>query len=542
MKRPSITRLAVILSLAGFWQMTLAQIPASGASAGSGRPNILFVISDDVGVDVTSGMYPDLIENLVEHYGPKGLNHPEYRRIAGTPASTPVLDELARQGMVFTNVWAHPFCSPTRASIITGLYAAKTRVANYQDALSTNHMTFVRQLRDEGGYSTAVFGKWHMAGLPSAQANYPGMKPKQAGFDLFRGNLHAAIATFWSYDYQVQDASTPDNEWRSEAAPQRSLPGIAATTYAPVVKAADAIDWLSAQERENPDQPWFVWFAFNLSHATSQRAPTQMAVPNADTLNAASLAEMRACGGEFGTQNTGSCSGEAVMRAMTSSLDTILGKLLEVVDSLDPNTYVIYVGDNGTPMYGRPGLDFIDNLYITRTARGKGTVFESGARVPLAIRGPRIEAGSASTEFAHVADLYSTILDIAGLEVSEQVASRDGGGTVALDAVSLAPILFDGAASVRDANNDFILTETEDLMRGGIREVGARNGAYKVLCTDSAAMGQCSFYNLADDPLEEFPLAVPASCEAYADGSWTPADAAWHYCRLTDVVAKQSFL
>ncbi len=57
---------------------------------------------------------------------------------------------------------------------------------------------------------------------------------------------------------------------------------------------------------------------------------------------------------------------------------------------LDRDTIVIYVGDNGTPMYGRPQLDFIDNLYITRTGRGKGTAYESGARVPLAIRGPGI--------------------------------------------------------------------------------------------------------------------------------------------------------
>jgi arylsulfatase A-like enzyme len=354
--------------------------------------------------------------------------------------------------------------------------------------------------------------------------------------------MHAALATFWNYDYQVQDETTPDGEWRTETPPQKSLPGVAATSYAPVVNAADTIEWITARESEDSDKPWFVWLASNLSHATAQRAPSQMAVPDADTLDAASAQEMRECGGEFGTQNVGSCSGEAQLRAMTSSLDTTLGKVLEAVDDLDPNTYVIYIGDNGTPMYGRPGLDFIDNMYITRSGRGKGTVYESGARVPLVIRGPRIAAGSESTEYAHAADLYSTILALAGLAVPEKVSSSDGNGTVALDAVSLAPILFDGASAVRDPNLGYVLTETHDLMRGGIREVGARNKNYKVLCTNGAASGDCTFYNVADDPLEEYPLAMPEACDKYKDGSWTPADAAWHYCRLTEVVGNASFL
>jgi arylsulfatase A-like enzyme len=181
-------------------------------------------------------------------------------------------------------------------------------------------------------------------------------------------------------------------------------------------------------------------------------------------------------------------------------------------------------------------------MYLTRTARGKGTVYESGARVPLAIRGPRIEAGSQSEEIAHVADLYSTILEIAGLEVAREVSNSDGSGLVQVDAVSLAPILFDNSASVRDSDMGFILTETHDLMRNGIREVGARNGTHKVLCTDGTGPGQCRFYDVAEDPLEEFPLAVPESCDGYARGSLTPRDEAWHYCRLTEIVATESFL
>jgi hypothetical protein len=85
-------------------------------------------------------------------------------------------------------------------------------------------------------------------------------------------------------------------------------------------------------------------------------------------------------------------------------------------------------------------------MYITRTGRGKGSVFESGA-----------------------------------LEVPERVSNRDGTGTVA-------------------------------------------------------------FYNLSEDPLEEYPLTKPAGCSLYSNGVWSPADEGWHFCRLTEVVRLKSFL
>jgi len=535
----SILHLVAITLAVSVGTYSYAAQERSGDRKNSHSPNILLIISDDIGMDVTTDMYPGLIDDLTRQYGPSERNHPDYKKIAGKQASTPVLDRFARQGMRFTNVWAHPFCSPTRATIITGLYAAKTKVTTYADALSPKHDTFVRKLKEEGGYSTAVFGKWHMAGLPGQSVDYPGMKPKQAGFDLFKGNLHAAIGSYWNYDYQVQDADTPADKWRTEPMPTKSLPGIAPTNFAPVVKAADTIEWIQARKAENPDKPWFAWVAFNLAHATAIQRPSAMCVPNADTLDAVSRKEMEDCGGTFGTNTPGSCSGEALMRAMTNSMDTIIGKLLEAVDAVDPNAYVIYISDNGTPMYGRPNLDFIDNMYITRKGRGKGTPYESGALVPMAIRGPGIGADSQSKEFSHVADLFSTILELAGIAPPKEVSNSEADGKVTVDAVSLAPILFDKAKTVRDPNYGYILNENENLMTGGTKHVGAQNATYKVVCTGTAE--NCEFYNLIDDPLEEYPLPKPESCEPYRNGAWAPAHPAWNYCRLTDVVATESF-
>ncbi|MEO8308461.1 MAG: sulfatase-like hydrolase/transferase [Pseudomonadota bacterium] len=529
------------------WRPALALLmcgmPAICAGAATAaHPNILLIIGDDFGIDVTSDMYPGLIDDLTAKYGPAGLNHPDYRAIHGKPASTPVLNQLARQGMRFSSTWAQPFCSPTRSSILTGLFSAKTGVLTYADALSQHHTSFVRKLKDEAGYSTAVFGKWHMAGLPGKPVDYPGMKPKEAGFDIFKGNLHAAIATYWDYDYQIQDNQTAANEWRKGVLVERSLPGIAPTTYAPVVKAADTIEWITAQRAQHPDKPWFVWLAFNLSHATAKQQPSAMAVPNADTLNAEAYKEMKDCGGTFGSNNVGSCSGESLMRAMTNSVDTVIGKVLEAVGHIDPNTYVIYVSDNGTPMYARPNLDFIDNMYITKQGRGKGTAYESGTRVAMVIKGPGIKPDSSNGDYVHVADLFSTVLNIAGIQAPRSVPDSSGTGMVPLDSVSLGPILFGQAKQVRDPDKGYLLAETVNLMTNSTRQAGARNATHKVVCTDGTDNSDCEFFNLAKDPLEEYRLAKPNTCIDPGNRKLKPADERWQYCRLLEIIKTQSFM
>ena len=501
------------------------------------RPNILLIIGDDIGIDVTTDMYPGLVDSLVKQYGPSGHNHPNYQMIDGRPASTPTLNSLAKAGMRFTHAWMNPFCSPTRTSILTGLYAAKTQVLDYTNWLSQNHHSFVRDLKEKGGYSTAVFGKWHMAGL----GKYPGMKPKEAGFDLYLGNLNGGIETYWEWDYHIQDGASAPSEYRTEKAPVRSLPGVAPTTYAPVVNAADALKWITEQKSKNPDKPWFVWLAFNLSHITGKQDPNPMVVPNIDTMDEVAIKEMKACGGTFGSANVGSCSSEALMRGMTNSMDTIIGKVLDVVDKLDPNTYVIYLGDNGTWMFG-PRREFIDNMYITRRGRSKGTAYESGARVSMVIRGPRIPANSQCDVPIHGVDLFATILELAGLDVPKIVPNRTGDGTVAVDSVSLTPILFKGAKSLRDPNTGYLLTETVNPVMNNQRQAGARNAKYKVICTENAETPNCIFYNLIDDPLEEYPLAKPDSCANYKNGIWTTAVPEWHFCRLQEVIGKESFL
>jgi arylsulfatase A-like enzyme len=542
-----VSKRTVILALRGFALMAAliagttclaaANQQKTPSASKSKRPNILLIIGDDIGIDATSDMYPGLIDTLVKQYGPSGYNHPNYNMINGHPASTPTLNSLAKAGMRFTQAWVNPFCSPTRTSILTGLYSAKTGVLDYNNWLSQKHHSFVKDLKEKGGYNTAIFGKWHIAGL----GTYPGMKPKEAGFDLFQGNMHGGVATYWQWDYQIQDSTDAPDKFRTEKAPVRSIPGVAPTTYAPVVNAADALKWINEQETKDPNKPWFVWLAFNLSHITGNQQPNPMVVPNIDTMDEVSIKEMKACGGTFGSAIVGNCSSEALMRGMTNSMDTIISKVLSVVDKVDPNTYVIYLGDNGTWMFGEK-REFIDNMYITRRGRSKGTAYESGAHVSMAIRGPRIPANTQSDAPIHGVDLFSTILEFAGLDVPKTVPNRTGDGTVTVDSVSLAPILFKGAKSTRDPNKGYLLTETINPVMNNLKHVGARNATYKLICAENTETASCTFYNLIKDPLEEYPLAKPESCTNYTNGTWTPAAPEWHFCRLQDVIAKESFL
>ncbi len=105
--------------------------------------------------------------------------------------------------------------------------------------------------------------------------------------------------------------------------------------------------------------------------------------------------------------------------------------------------------------------------------------------------------------------------------------------------MSLKPLLMNTKQTVRDPNQDYLLAETINLMTAGTQEVGARNGAFKVVCRDGT--GSCEFFNVQKDPLEEFPLSKPASCASYSEGKLTPSEQDWHFCKLKEVVETQSF-
>ena len=521
-----------------------AAMPAAAHEEGEQRPNILFVVLDDVGIDMTTGIVPGEIERMLDQYGPDGLDHPEFVGIAGGPAITPVLDDLAEESLVFTNAWAEPFCSPTRAAMLTGLYPQRTQVLDYTNWLSQNHLSLVNLLKEQD-YTSAIFGKWHLSGLNDIRPNapphvgplFPGMKPKEAGFDLFLGDMNGAIPDYWDYEVSIQDENSPPAEWRVETQMPRTLPGFETTTFAPVVKVADTLDWIEQQESSDPDRPWFAWLAFNMVHILPAQPP--VVVPNRDTMTPEAIAEMEACGGEFGSTNLGSCSPAALNRAMMNATDTVIGSLLAGVDELDPNTLVIVIGDNGTGQYGQPQVNFLDNLYLTYEGRGKGTGYESGVRVPLIIRGPGIEAGTTEA-IVHAVDMFSTIAEVAGVTLPASVPSRTGDTMLPLDSVSLVPIMSGEADEVRHPDTGYVIAQGRSPLAGNRVQAAVRNASHKLICIRSDTGGDegCEFYNLLADPLEEFPLVAPASCEM----EFPRADQSWHYCHLMDVMLTETVI
>src|SRR6266850_5729626 len=150
---------------------------AGAALSGKGvaqeqKPNVLFILADDLG-------YGDL----------SGYGRPDYK--------TPVLDNLAKQGLKFTDAYAAaPVCTPTRTALITGRYPHRLRVgleepltdANMQLGIPPEHPTIATSLK-ANGYETALIGKWHLGFLPE-------FGPNRHGFDEFFGILGGAADYF----------------------------------------------------------------------------------------------------------------------------------------------------------------------------------------------------------------------------------------------------------------------------------------------------------------------------------------------------------
>jgi arylsulfatase B len=323
------------------------------------RPNILLVVSDDVGAEASS-VYPSVAG-------------------ATTPVPTPTLEALAAQGLTFDNAWASPMCSPTRSTILTGKYGNRTGVTNAGRELTLEHETLYERIARElpGQYAMGVFGKWHLAGTNSNenQANEV-LHVLASGVPTFRGFMGAAVEDFFRWEAvdetgvisQVEEYSTTQiTNW--------------------------ALDYIQQHEEQSADTPWFVYVPYNAAHDPYQVPPSHL--HNVD----------------LGTLSEGeSVTSIPVYKAMLQALDTEFGRLVGAVDLSE--TIVIYMGDNGTP---REVKDTGSNI------RGsKQGVYEGGVRVPLVISGAGVSrVGEREDDLVVSTDLFATILSLTGLDVPQ---------------------------------------------------------------------------------------------------------------------------
>ncbi|HJQ31534.1 MAG TPA: sulfatase-like hydrolase/transferase [Pyrinomonadaceae bacterium] len=346
-----------------FVASAVAASALAGVSAKAGgtrkavRPNVLYVMADDMG-------WGDL----------SGYGRPDYK--------TPNLDRLAAEGMRFTQAYsASPVCTPTRCAFVTGRYPARTRVGleeplawrkqlveNRLDiGLEPEHPT-VASLLKEAGYRTALVGKWHLGYLPK-------YGPVKSGFEEFFGIMSGA-ADFFTH----RDANGEGDLFEMEVPVER-------VGYMTDLLSERAVQYL----RRRHDAPFFLSLCYTAPHWPWE-GPRDEAVSRALK------------GGYGGFTSGGSLK---VYAEMMKSLDEGVGRVLRALaDSGRSNdTLVIFTSDNG-------GERFSYNWPFTGK---KFDLHEGGIRVPAIVRWPgRVPAGRTTEQVAVTMDWTATILAAAG--------------------------------------------------------------------------------------------------------------------------------
>jgi arylsulfatase A-like enzyme len=357
----ALSRRSLLLQLAG---------AGVAAAAAPRRPNFIVILADDLG-------YGDL-----GCYGSKTIR-------------TPVLDRMAREGARFTNFYAGaPFCSPTRASLLTGRYPVRAGVPNVlfpteDTGLPPEEVTFAEMLKPLG-YATACVGKWRLGNLPPFRAH-------RQGFDFFYGLPYAN-------DSRKQ---LPGEPFRPVLSPEE-LPLMEddKVIEAPVNQhtlTARYTDRALRFIRDNRDRP----FALYLSH-TGPHTP----------LYADRAREGQSAGGLYGD--------------VVEEIDRSTGRVLDALRDLglDRNTAVVFVSDNGPRPSGKDPREAGGSTGGLRG--GKGLTWEGGIRVPAIFRWPgAIRAGVDVAQVASTMDLLPTLAEWSGAPLPRRT----------IDGASLAGVL-----------------------------------------------------------------------------------------------------
>ncbi len=402
---------------------------ATGTS--SERPNIVLLLADDLGWTGAGCFGSDFYE-------------------------TPNIDTLARQGMKFTNSYAAcTVCSPTRASIMTGMYPARLRLTDFiagqnrpfaklkipewTKELSSERVTMAELLKKQG-YKTAHIGKWHLSPRGNKSA---GMLPTDQGFDL-------------SYD------GPPGRKGYFLKQGSPSETGSNYLTDVLTDKACQFID-------ESAGEPFFLYFAYHVPHTPIQ---------GRDDLVRYFAAKV----------DKKLIHNNPVYAAMVKSLDQSVGRIMGRLEKLGltENTLVMFTSDNGglTQRYGKHD-GFTENLPLRR---GKGSAYEGGVRVPTIVRWPDgIIGGTVCDTPIMTIDYLPTLLEITG-------AAHQQDGSDVMDGHSLAPLF-------RDRNHQLdrdLFWHYPHYHAGGDSPYSAiRSGDYRLI--EFLEDNRLELYNLATD-------------------------------------------
>jgi arylsulfatase B len=386
-------------------------------------PNIIFIIADDMGWDVF-GNYPG---------------------IAGTKATTPIIDSLARNGITFINNWVNPVCAPTRAALLTGKYAFRTGVGGVQTpqtaTLQSTETVIQKFINNSTAnkYATAVIGKWHVNGGNQLNA------PENFGIGYYSGIFTGAVQNYYNWT-------------QTSGGVQQTV-----TTYSTTHFVNQSVSWIQQQTK-----PFFLWLAFNAPHTPFHRPPlnlisNQSLVDNQAAINA---------------------NPYPYYLASIEAMDREIGRL---ISSLTPaqkaNTVFVFMGDNGTPAQVAQ-VPYINN-------GTKNTLFQGGINTPLVISGKNVTRKNViDTAQVQAPDIFATFADIAGTGTANY-----------LDGTSIKPLF----TNINAARRSFVYSEQFGNTSAIADGYTIRNTNYKLIHLQS---GTEYYYKISTDPFETINLLL----------------------------------
>jgi len=364
----------------------LSSIMAYGQQTQRNKPNIIFILADDLG------------------YGDVGFNGQKLIR-------TPHIDLMAKEGRVYDAFYAGTtVCAPSRSSLMTGQHTGHSFIRGNlgvepegQYPIADSVLTLAEVLKSNG-YKTGAFGKWGLGPVGSEG------EPNKQGFDKFFGyNCQSLAHRYYPdhlWDNENKVVLTDNNDLRNKS------------QYAPDLIQQKALNFID----DNKDAPFFLFLPYILPHA-------ELIVPE-DSIFASykgKFEEKPFHGKDYGKQAapsgyTSQQYPHATFAAMVSRLDKYVGEILEKVKSLglDSNTLIVFSSDNGPHKEGGADPVFFNSSGGYRGI--KRDLYEGGIRVPLVVRWPgSIEASSKGRFVGAFWDLLPTFADISGAQTPANI-------------------------------------------------------------------------------------------------------------------------